>query len=315
MKHFGIGLHVNEATVLATIEAIVRAEQLGIDAVWLTMGGFRPDSVTTLAAAATRTSRVKLGTSIVPVYPRHPFALAQAATVVGELAPGRFRLGVGPSHRPIMEGVWGIPFRKPLSFLREYVLLLKAALQKGGQIAFDGEFFHVRGAWPRPVELQVMASGLRGRAFAMIGEVADGGISWVCPLSHIEQVALPAMSTGAAKAGRKRPPMILQLGVSVHPDAAEVREAARKQFGFYARTPFYQAMFVEAGFPEAAQGELSERMIEAIVAHGDEVAVAGQLERIAAAGVDEVICTIVAAGQDPKASAERTLQHLAALSG
>ncbi|MBI4493860.1 MAG: LLM class flavin-dependent oxidoreductase [Chloroflexi bacterium] len=315
MKQLRIGVQVVEETVPATIDAIVRAEALGIDAVWLTLGGVRPDSVAIFAAAAVRTSRVQLGTSIVPTYPRHPLALAQEARVVAELAPGRFRLGVGPSHPASIEGMWGIPYRKPLSHLREYLHLLKAALQQGGQVAFDGQFFHVRADCGHPVDLRVMASGLRGRAFELIGELADGGLSWVCPLRQIEQVALPAMRAGAAKAGRNRPAMIMHLGVSVHEDAAEVRAATLKQFGFYPRAPLYQRMFAEAGFPEATQGVLSERMVDAIVAYGDEAAVARHFERIAAAGVEEVICSVIPAGRDPGASAQRTLQCLGSLSG
>ena len=138
MKDLRIGVQIDEPTVPAAIDAIVRAEELGIDAAWMTVGGVQPDSTAILAVAATRTQRIKLGTSIVPTYPRHPFALAQEAKVVAELAPGRFRLGVGPSHKPPMEETWGIPFEKPLGHLREYLHILKAALQQGGRWSSEG---------------------------------------------------------------------------------------------------------------------------------------------------------------------------------
>ena len=303
-----------ETAVAATIDAIVRAEEKGIDAAWMTLGGVQPDSLAVFAAAAMRTQRIRLGTSIVPTYPRHPFAVAQEAKVVAELAPGRFRLGVGPSHQPIVEGAWGIPFRKPLTHLREYLQLLKGALQQGGQIQFEGEFFKVRADWGHAPNIQVMASALRRRAFELVGELADGGISWVCPLDYIEGVALPALSAGAAKAGRQRPKMVMHVGVCVHGAEDEVREAAMRQFGFYPRLPFYRRMFVDAGFPEAAQGSMSEAMLESIVISGNEDTVAQQLRRIAATGVDEVICSIVGAGTDPKESRNRTLRLLAGVS-
>src|ERR671917_342456 len=72
------------------------------------------------AAAAVRTTSIELGTAIVPTYPRHPLALAQQALTVADLAPGRLRLGVGPSHRHTMEGVYGLPMGEPLAQLREY---------------------------------------------------------------------------------------------------------------------------------------------------------------------------------------------------
>lgn len=313
MKNLQIGVQILERTVPATIDSIVHAEEAGLDAVWMTVGGAQPDAVAVYAAAAMRTDRIKMGTSIVPTYPRHPFALAQEARAVGELAPGRFRLGVGPSHRPVMEGTWGLRFRKPLTHLREYLHLLRATIQQGGRVEFSGEFFNVRADWGEPLDVPVMASGLRSRAFQVIGEMADGGITWVTPLNHVRNVAIPAMEAAAARAGRPRPAMVMHVGVAVHEDADEVREAAMRQFGFYPRLPFYSSMFVEAGFPEAAEGGMSRAMLDAIIIHGDQTAVAGRLREIAAAGVDEVICSVVGAGTDRRASAGRTRQALGEL--
>ena len=106
----GVAIRGNKASeALAMIE---QAEQLGIHAAWMTTGGARLDSITVFAAAAVRTQRIKLGTSIVPTFPRHPLVMVQQAQVVAQLAPGRFRLGVGPSHRPTIEAM-GIQFTSP----------------------------------------------------------------------------------------------------------------------------------------------------------------------------------------------------------
>ncbi|MBI2913011.1 MAG: LLM class flavin-dependent oxidoreductase [Chloroflexi bacterium] len=315
MKDLRIGVHILEPTAPQAVDAIVEAEERGVDAAWMTLGGASPDPLPIFAAAAVRTSRILLGTSIVPTYPRHPLALAQAAKVVGQLAPGRFRLGVGPSHQPIIEGMWGIPFQRPLTHLREYLTILKAALQRGGPVEFAGRLFKVRGDLGPAVDVQVMASGLRRKAFELTGEVADGAISWVCPLHYIEEVALPALDAGAKRAGRPRPAMVMHLGVCVHDDAAEAREAGMRQLGFYPRLPFYRQMFLDAGFPEAADGGMSEAMLESILVRGGESAVAEQLGHIAATGVDEVICSVVPAGIDREASSQRALRLLAELSG
>src|SRR2546428_76625 len=95
-----IGLVLARPTPTAAVEAIILAEEHGVPAVWSTVGGTNPDALTMFAAAAVRTQRVLLGTSIVPVYPRHPLALASQALALADLAPGRFRLGMGSSHRP-----------------------------------------------------------------------------------------------------------------------------------------------------------------------------------------------------------------------
>ena len=203
---------------------------------------------------------------------------------MAELAPGRFRLGVGPSHQAVMEGMWGIPFEKPLTHLREYLYVLKQALQQGGQVEFAGRFFKVRANWGQPVNIQVMASGLRRRAFELIGELADGAISWVCPLPYIESVAMPALSAGAVKAGRSRPEMVMHLGLCLHENGTEARQAAMPLLRVYPQIPFYRQMFLDAGFPEAAQGGMSEAMVDSILVHGDESAAADRLRRIAGAG-------------------------------
>src|ERR671922_2403199 len=122
-----IGVAVPGETVQGALAMIERAEQLGIPAAWMTTGMARPDNLTTFAAAAVRTQRIKLGTSIVPTFPRHPLVTVQQTQVVAQLAPGRFRLGIGPSHRTTMQAM-GVNFQSPLGHLREYVHILKGLL-------------------------------------------------------------------------------------------------------------------------------------------------------------------------------------------
>ena len=126
-----VGVAVGGAGIREIQAMILRAEELGIHAAWMTTGGARPDSMTAFAATAGLTENIKLGTSIVPTYPRHPLVMAQQAQIVAQLAPGRFRLGVGPSHRPTIEAM-GIEFNEPLAHLREYLQILKAILQGAG---------------------------------------------------------------------------------------------------------------------------------------------------------------------------------------
>ncbi len=113
-----VGVQVRGATIAEVQGNIQRAEDLGIHAVWMTAGGAGLDSMTCFAASAVATTNIKLGTSIVPTFPRHPLVMAAQAQVVAQLAPGRFKLGVGPSHRPTIEGM-GIEFNAPLGHLRE----------------------------------------------------------------------------------------------------------------------------------------------------------------------------------------------------
>src|SRR6478609_8572900 len=132
------GLAIPRQTPAQTVAAIERAEARGVPAAWSTVGGAAADAVTLFAAAAVRTTRIGLGTSIVPTYPIHPIKLVSQALALDGLAPGRFRLGVGPSHRPTIEGSFGLPMGKPLDHLREYVTILRDLLWEG-RSAFKGQ--------------------------------------------------------------------------------------------------------------------------------------------------------------------------------
>jgi Luciferase-like monooxygenase len=163
-----VGVALHEAGVAGQLAGIELAERLGVPRVWLTTGGVGPDAVTLFAAAAQRTERIGLGTSIVPIYPRHPLALVQQALVVAALAPGRFRLGVGPSHRPSVEGMFGLPFERPLEYLAEYVTILKGALQRG-PFDFEGRHFRVKGAVGSPPGVPVLISALQPASYRLAG--------------------------------------------------------------------------------------------------------------------------------------------------
>ena len=288
MKPLVVGVHIAGQNVPKLIDGIVTAERAGIQCAWMTCGGVAPDPLAVFAATALRTSRILLGTSIIPTFPRHPLSLVQGALVVDTLAPGRLRLGVGPSHKPSMEGTWGIPFERPQEHLREYLAILRAALNDG-QVDFDGRRLKAHAQLPGPTGVKVMASALRAIGFRTCGELADGAISWVCPLPYLRDVAVPALREGAAKAGRKPPPLVAHVPVAVSEDASAVRKGAAEQLGRYPRVPYYSKMFQDAGFPEAKDGRLSDRMIDALVVHGDAGRVKDRLRQLPSFGADELL--------------------------
>lgn len=307
MSQTVIGVVVRGDTANDVLDMIAQAEQLGIHAAWMTTGGARLDSITTFAAAALRTQRIKLGTSIVPTFPRHPIVMVQQTQVVAQLAPGRFRLGVGPSHRPAMVAM-GMTFTSPLGHLREYVHILKALLQQG-RVDFDGTYYKAHDAIAAPLDVPVMASALQRGSFELCGEAADGAISWICPAPYLRDIALPAMRAGAERVGRPVPPLIAHAPVCVHENADEVRAAVRQQI-MNPRLPFYQRMLIAAGFPEAADGTWSDRMIDAVVLWGNETRVTERLQDFLAGGATEILASPVVAGNDRAASLERTMRLL-----
>lgn len=312
MKDLVIGLHIaarDGKTAVAQIEA---AEQAGLDVAWMTCGGVAPDPLAVFSAAALRTARIELGTCIMPTFPRHPMALAQSAIVVDSLAPGRLRLGVGPSHEPAMRGTWGLDFTRPLEHLREYVTILNAAF-KDGKVDFAGKRLHGHAEFAGSADIRVMVSALRHNAFALAGEITEGGISWVTPPEHIRDVAIPALQEGAARAGRKEtPPAVVHVPIVVSTDAKAVLAQAQAQMGFYQRLPFYRAMWLEAGYEDAAGTVFTQRMCDALVVSGSEQQVADRLRALPAFGAAEIIAMPLLL-QDDRDARARTIRLLGEL--
>ena len=313
MNEKRIGVAVSAPDVAGVMENIARVEGAGIPAVWLTTGGAGLDALTIFAAAAERFKNVMFGTSIVPTFPRHPIVMAQQVQVLSQLAPGRIRLGIGPSHRPTTQAMYGTGFRAPLGHLKECIQILKPLLQTGS-VDFDGKYYHAHAKLAAPVDVPVMASALRSASFEACGADADGAISWVCPGAYLQTVALPAIQKGAEVASRPAPPLIAHAPVCVHENPDEIRVAVQQQLSNYPRMPFYQQMFAAAGFPEAAEETWSDAMITGTVLSGDESTVKMRLQGLLDMGATEILVSVVHAGEDREASINRTLGVLGELS-
>lgn len=308
-----IGIAFQEFSPAKTLEAIVRADELGVPTWWMPTGGAAADALTLFAAAAVRTKAIRMGTAIIPTFPRHPLVVAQQAEAVADLAPGRLMLGVGPSHEAVITGAFGIPFQRPLEHLSEYLMVLKSGLHTG-RVDFEGARFRVHAQVPYPSPVPVMISALQVNSFRLAGRIADGAISWICPAPYLRDVALPALQEGAAEAGRPVPPLVGQVFVALSEDAAEVARAGRKRLGFYLRVPSYIQMFTAAGYPEAQRGEWSDAMLDAALIRGDEAAVAAGLRSFMdRAGASELIASVIPVGPDPQADLERVMRLIASL--
>ncbi len=306
-----IGVAVTASDSNSALAAIEDLEQRGISAAWVTSGSAGGgDGLGVLAAAASRTQRIMLGTAIMQTFPRHPVAMAQQALVVAQLAPGRLRLGLGTSGRGGMEQTIGADFRAPLAHLREYIRIEKALLQQGS-VDHAGRYYQARSRIASPVEMPVMAAALGVKAYELCGAEADGAISWVCPAVYLRDVALPAMHRGAESANRPVPPLVAQVPVCVHDNRDEAHEAVRRQFAGFARAPFYQNMFAAAGFPEVSEGSWSDAMVDAVALYGDEGQVAEGLQGLFSVGATEIMASPVAAGEDGAGSVDRALNLLA----
>lgn len=307
-----VGVAIHLPTAAALLQGIAQAEAADVPTVWLTTGS-GPDALTVFAAAATTTRALRIGTAIVPTFPRHPLVVAQQTADIAQLAPGRFVLGLGPSHGAIMQGRYGIPYRKPLGHLREFVAVVKGLLS-GTQTDFEGEHFKVHAKLNYGAPVPVIISALRAGAFELAGEICDGAVSWLCPAPYLRDAALPALERAAARHSRARPRLIGHAFLALTTDAAELRQGVDEFLPHYPRLTNYQEMFAAAGYPEARQGTWSDRMVQAVVLHGTEDECRSKLEAfMRTSGCDEIILSVMLVGADREAALQRGLQWVGAL--
>lgn len=306
-----VGVLISGADTPAILGSIRAAEDAGFDTAWTTSGPTTPDPLAFFAAAAVQTSRINFGTAIVHTFPRHPISMAAAALAVDQLAPGRLKLGVGPSGPMVIGPTFGIPFERPHEHLREYVTALRALLGEG-KVAQKGKRISANARFAGPTGVKVLASALRVNAFRLCGEVADGAISWLCPGPYLRDTALPALRAGADAFDRPTPALVGHIAVCFTEDCGVAREAVRKAFGFFPRVQTYQDMFVDAGLPEARDGAWSDAMRDAICLSGTEAEVRDGLTDFGAAGVTEAMVSLLSPpGNDPAAD----LRRLGAMNG
>ena len=283
----------------AVRELAARTEAQGFAGMWLG-SAFGFDPIMALALAADATSSIQLGVAVVPTWPRHPMVLAQQAATASSACGGRFRLGIGPSHKPVMD-MYGIDFDRPISHLRDYLTVLRTLLHDGS-VAHDGErytvntFLDVADAPPPPVLLGV----LREQMAQLAGGHADGALCWLAPADYLRDVVAPNLAAGASAAGRDTPPLIAELPCALTTDRDAVHEMAARDLGIYPHVPFYRAMFEAAGVP-VGRG-WNDEMIDASVVYGDEDGLAAKVQALFDAGVDEVALSPFGVGADPEAS-------------
>ncbi len=281
------------------VERVRLAESLGYEAVYTTHVAGR-ESLTVLTVYAQATERIRIATGVVPIYTRTPATMAQTAATIDELSGGRMNLGLGVSHRPVVEGWHGQTIDRPVAEMREYVGIVRAILR--GESPPPGEKwrtgFHLSGLDPRP-ELPIYIAALSPAMLRLAGEIADGVVLWLCNPRYIADVVVPEVSAGRERAGRSPGSFDVVAAVpgASTDDPATAYAAMRKELIPYFGLPFYRAMIERSGFEadiaayDAAGGDLpamqaaiSDDFLEQLTAVGDDAAVQAGIERYRASG-------------------------------
>lgn len=281
------------------VEQACAAEADGFPAAWAVHFSRGVDALSVLAVAGSRTSRIDLGVGVVPTYPRHPLALAQQAATAQAFCEGRLTLGVGVSHRPVIEGLHGLTYAAPAAHMRGYLSVL-VPLLRTGSVTHAGEHYRVDGGIvvPGTSPVSVVVGALAPRMLDVAGELADGVVTWMAGPASLEAVIVPRLL--AAAAGRAAPRVIAAVPVAVC-DPAAGREAAAEVFARYGALENYQRQLEREGASSVAD----------LAVVGDEDEVRRALRRFADVGVTELWATVFPVGPDADASVRRTRTLLA----
>jgi F420-dependent oxidoreductase-like protein len=268
------------------LERVGLAERHGYESVYVTHIAGR-DSLALLMAYAANSERIRLGTGVMPIYSRTPVATAMSAATVDEFSGGRLVLGLGVSHRPVVEGWYGDRIDKPVREMREYVGIVHAILR--GEDPPDGErfrsSFRFQGFQPRG-DLPIYVAALSPAMLRLAGEIADGVVLWICNPEYISRVVVPQLRKGAERTGRDLGgfDVVAAVPSAVTPEPDEARAKLRRELVPYFSLPFYRAMLERSGyeddlnaFDERAQAgdgaeaaeAISDRFLRALAAIGD----------------------------------------------
>ena len=276
----------------AAVRLAERADALGYDSVWVTHGLGR-DSFLVLAAYGAATTRARLGVGVLPIYPRHPIATAQAALTLAEQTGGRYILGLGVSHRASMEQQLGLTLADPLGVMREYVAVLRGAFGDGAR--FEGAHYRVQWSMALPGKLPappIYLAALSTRMLELAGEIADGAVLWLCDPHYIRTVAVPALERGRRRAGKTLDgfEIVAAVPLAITDEPAKAREAFRSELARYLMLPFYRAMLEASGHGASLRafdraGHADDALIGALGGIGDRAPCRAYVDAYRAAGV------------------------------
>lgn len=288
------------------------AEEAGLASIWIPQIPDDFDALTAVAVVGAETSRIEVGTAVVPVQSRHPVALAQQALSVQAVCDGRLALGLGVSHHWIIETMLGLPYEHPVPTMRAYLDVLDQALRGPGAVDVENEMFRVH----NPLDITdiaptpVLLAALGPLMLRLAGERTDGTILWMADERAIGSHVVPKITVAAEAAGRPAPRVVAGIPVCLcADDEIEIAVARTNRILAEAETsPNYQRLLEEG----------NARAVGDILAAGSESTIERRLRSFADAGVTDLSFRVVPIGEgrdELVASYRRTRAFVADLAG
>ena len=292
-----IGGHMSRITVEGYVERARDLESRGFDTMWIPHV-FGHDAIGLAGLVGRETERIEIGTAVVPTHPRHPTAIAQQAITAGAACRGRFTLGIGLSHPPVIEQMMGLSYARRASHMREYMAVL-GPLLRGEPAKFQGEEYRVAMTVevPDAQPVPVLIAALGDRMLEIAGREAAGTILWMTGFRAIERHVVPKLRAAAREAGNIEPRIVAGMHIVLTNDAEAAGARVGQVLEQYRLMPSYRAMIEREGSATPADF--------AIV--GDERALDAGLERLRSIGVSDFDANIL---EIEEGSRERTLDYL-----
>ncbi len=273
------------------LEDIEWAEAAGMDTAWMPQVPNDFDCLTMVLLMGTRTTRIELGTAVVPLQAQHPIALARQALSVHAGTGGRLALGVGPSHHWIVRDMLGIPYEKPAAYTRDYLEVLNKALAGPGEVDVENDMFTVHNPTVLGAEspLPVLVSALGPVMLQIAGELADGTVLWMADERAIGEHIAPRINKAADNAGRQAPRIIAGIPVCLcaNSEIDAAKERANRILAEAETSPNYQKL-LDRG---------DARNVGDLCAAGDEEAILARFRRFADAGVTDLSVRLLPIGE------------------
>ncbi len=284
------------------INVAQRIEAAGIDNLWMA-NIFSFDAISTLALIGRETSRIGLGTAVTPTYPRHPTAIAQQALTTAAATNNRFTLGIGLSHKIVIDDMFGMSYDKPAKHMREYLSVLMP-LARGETVHFKGEQYRVQGVTldvPGADRLPVLVGALGPVMLKIAGELTDGTNTWMVGPKTMDKHIVPLLTQGAARNPSAKDPQVVAgvpIVLTTNIDAA--RESIAQNLTIYGQLPSYRAMLDREG----AAGPADLALV------GDEKTLREGIKKFEEAGVTDFNAAIMGVEEG---AWQRTLEFLASM--
>ncbi|HSO97090.1 MAG TPA: LLM class F420-dependent oxidoreductase [Acidimicrobiia bacterium] len=286
------------------------AEAAGFTSIWVPQIPDEFDALTAVALMARATTRVEIGTAVMPIQTRHPVAMAQQALAVQAVCEGRFTLGVGPSHHWIVDEMLGLPYERPARLVRDYLEVLNAAFAGPGPVDVENDSYRVHNAIDVTdiVPTPILVAALAPVMLRIAGEHASGTILWMADERAIGDHIVPRITKAAEESGRPRPRVVAGLPVAVcgNDEVDDARARANQLLGHAEYSPNYERLL--------EQGDATD--VGDLLAAGDEAAVTSRLRSFRDAGATDLSFRILPLGPDRDAriaSRRRTESYLATL--